>query len=76
MAPSESPLNRSIGLAGVIRWLIVVALVLTVGAAAADGYYAMASVVALFGVLAAYLAYRGWRAKRAATLGESPHERI
>lgn len=58
MPANESPLTHAIGLSGVMRWLIAVALVLAVGAAAADGQYTMASVVAVFAVTASVLAYR------------------
>ncbi|MGH7615112.1 MAG: hypothetical protein ACREMW_13855 [Gemmatimonadales bacterium] len=42
MSQSESPLNRSIGLTGVIRWLIAAFAVFAVGAAFAEGYHALA----------------------------------
>ena len=42
MTQPDSPYSRSIGLSGLIRWLIVVAGVIAVGAAFSAGFYALA----------------------------------
>ncbi len=65
MAEDKSPLNRSIGLSGVIRWLIAVLAVIAVGAAFEDGHYALGAAGAVFIAGAVILGYRGWRARQA-----------
>ena len=65
MAEDKSPLNRSIGLSGVIRWLIAVFAMLAVGAAFEDGHYALGVAGAVFIAGAAILGYRAWRARQA-----------
>jgi type IV secretory pathway VirB2 component (pilin) len=62
MPDSDSPLNRSIGLSGLIRWLIAVAAVIAIGAAFAAGHYALAVAGAIFCILAVALGFRGRRA--------------
>jgi hypothetical protein len=59
----DSPFSRSIGLAGLIRWLIVVAGVIAIGAAFAAGFYALAITGLVFLAAAAALGYRAWRAR-------------
>lgn len=58
MSADNSPLNRSIGLSGVLRWLITIAAVIAIGAAAVAGRFGMAAALAVFVVLAAVLGYR------------------
>ena len=65
MSQTKSPLRRSIGLSGVIRWLIAVAAVVAIGAAFADGHYALAIAGVVFFVAAVALGYRAWRARQA-----------
>lgn len=72
MSESESPLNRSIGLSGVIRWLIAVFAMLAIGSAFAAGHYVMAVVGAVFIVGAAVLGYRAWRASQPIDDGGPP----
>jgi hypothetical protein len=63
VAQPESPYSRSIGLSGLIRWLIVVAGVIAVGAAFAAGFYALAIAGVVFLAAIAGLGYRAWRAR-------------
>ena len=72
MPQPDSPLNRAIGLAGVIRWLIAVGAIIALGAAFADGHYALGTVGAVFMVGAVILGYRAWRARQAAGGAHSP----
>ena len=67
MPETDSPLKRSIGLSGVIRWLIAVAAVIAIGAAFADRRYGLAIAGVVFLVAAVALGYRGWRARQAAS---------
>ena len=62
MAPNESPLRRSIGVSGVVRWLIALAVVIGAGGAAAAGRWGLAAVLVAFAVSAAVLGYRAGRA--------------
>ena len=64
MAQGSSPLGRSIGLSGVLRWLLTVAAVIAVGAAFAAGYYLLAIVCLLFVVAAIALGFRAWQARQ------------
>ena len=48
MTDTPPPLRRSIGLRGVILFIIAVTAAVTVGAAAADGRYVLAGVAAAF----------------------------
>jgi len=61
---ADNPLKRSIGLAGVIRWLIAVVAVVAVGATFADGHYALGIAGVVFLLVAAALGYRAWRARQ------------
>ncbi len=62
MADPATPLGRSIGLTGVIRWIIAVFATLAVGAALADGHYGLGTAGVVVLVLALVLGYRAWRA--------------
>jgi hypothetical protein len=73
MPRSDAPLNRSIGVAGVVRWLIAAAAVMAVGAAFANGHYAMGGAAIVFFVGAVGLGYRAWCARHAADSSE-PHD--
>ena len=42
MTRPDTPLTRSIGLSGVFRWLVAAAAVIAIGAAIAEGRYALA----------------------------------
>lgn len=66
MSQGNSPLNRSIGLPGFLRWLVAVAAVIAVGAAFATGRYLLAIVCLLFVVAAAALGFRHGQARRGA----------
>jgi hypothetical protein len=72
MSGTESPLKRSIGLRGVIRFVIAVSAVIAIGAAFAAGAYALAIVGVVFLVAAIALAYRGWLARKAAGVDTTP----
>lgn len=61
MSHSESPVRRSIGLSGFIRWIIAVAATIAVGAAFSAGRYAMGIAAAVFMVAAAVLGFRARR---------------
>ena len=61
MTENDSPLGRSIGLSGVIRFLIAVVVVVAVGAAFADGHYRLGIAGVVFVVAAVILGYRAWR---------------
>jgi hypothetical protein len=61
---TDSPLSRSIGLSGVLRFLIAAAAVIAIGAAFAAGRPALAIAGLVFLVAAAALAYRAWRARQ------------
>ena len=71
MNESESPLRRSIGVAGVIRWLLVVAGIVAIGAAFSAGRAALGIAGAVFLVVAAALALRARRARQDAAASVS-----
>jgi len=58
-----SPYSRSIGLAGLVRWLIVVVGAIAVIAAFAAGFYALAIAGVVFLAAAAALGYRAGRTR-------------
>ncbi|MEE8134067.1 MAG: hypothetical protein V3T56_03370 [Gemmatimonadales bacterium] len=64
MTETDSPLGRSIGLSGVIRLLIAVAVVVAVGAAFADGHYMLGIAGIVFVVAALIMGYRVWHARQ------------
>lgn len=66
MAHTDSPLGRSIGFSGVIRWLIAAGAVIAIGAAFSAGRYALAIAGIVFLLVAVALGYRAWRARMAA----------
>lgn len=72
MAPDTSPLRHSIGLSGVLRWLIVVAAVIAIGAAFTSGRSGLGIVGLLFILVAAALGYRASRLRRSASAGPEP----
>jgi uncharacterized membrane protein YedE/YeeE len=72
MQQSESPLNRSIGLSGVLRWLIAVFAMIAVGAAFAAGHIVLGIVGIAVIVGAALLGFQAWRARQAAGHADSP----
>lgn len=63
MTKPDSPLRRSIGLAGAIWWLIAVAAMIAVGAAFSAGRYWMGAVAVVFFVGAAALGFRARSAR-------------
>jgi len=63
MPQVDSPLKRSIGLSGVIRFLVAVVAAIAIGAAFADGQFALAIAGVVFLVVAVTLAYRAWRTR-------------
>ncbi len=60
MSPSDSPFKRSIGVSGVVRWLIAIAAVIAIGGAVAAGRttIAIAGIVFLFVALVAWYLVR------------------
>ncbi len=58
MTRPNTPLTRSIGLSGVIRWLVAAAAVIAIGAALAEGRFALAIAGAMFLLVAVALSYR------------------
>ena len=58
MTRPDTPLTRSIGLSGVIRWFVAVAAVIAIGAAVAEGSYALAVAGVVFLLAAVALSYR------------------
>lgn len=65
MSETDTPLKRSIGLSGVIRFLIAAVAVIAIGAALASGRYALAIAGVVFLVVAIALGYRSWLARKA-----------
>ena len=59
--PAESPLKRSIGLAGAIRFVVAVAAMYSTGAAFMSGRYGLAVVALVFFIGAAVLGFRARR---------------
>ncbi len=66
MAQVDSPLTRSIGLSGLIRWLLAVSAMIAIGAALSAHKYALAIAGVIFFLIAIVFAYRAWRARQAA----------
>lgn len=66
MNQTDTPLKRSIGLSGVIRFLVAVVAVVAVGAAFADDNYALGGAGIVFVVVAVVLGYRAGRARHSA----------
>ena len=64
MSGSRSPLNRSVGFTGVLRWLIAVWAVIAIGDAFHEGHYGLAIAGTIFVVAAAILVYKVWRARQ------------
>jgi len=72
MSPPESPLRRSIGLHGTIRWLIALAAVIAIGGAIDAGHYGLAAAGCVFLVAAVALGYRAWKSQDSAADRRSP----
>ena len=64
MPQTDSPLRRSIGLSGVLRFFIAIAAVIAIGAALAAGRWALAIAGLVFVVAAVALANRAWRRRQ------------
>ena len=64
MTQPDSPLKRSIGFSNLIRGLIALFAVITIGAAFAAGRYALGIGATVFVVIAAVLGYRAWRIRQ------------
>jgi len=69
MTRANSPLGRSIGVSGAVRWLIAVVAVIAIGGAFAAGRPALALGGLGFLVAALALSYRSWRARHRADDG-------
>ena len=65
MSESKSPLTRSIGLSGVLRWALAVFSVIAIGDAFHEGHYGLAIGGTVVVVLAVFLGFKGWRARQA-----------
>ena len=61
MTQRESAFRRSIGLTGLIWWIIAVAAMIAIGAAFSTGRYAMGVSASVFMVGAAVLGFRARR---------------
>lgn len=66
MKSSDSPLTRSIGLSGIVLWLIAIGAVIAIGAAFSAGRYALGVTGIVFYLVAAWGSYRIWRARQEA----------
>lgn len=66
MTETDAPLRRSIGLSGVIRFLITVSAAIVIGYAFAEGNYALGIVGGGFIVVAVVFGYLAWRARQSA----------
>lgn len=64
MPGSGSPLNRSIGLPGVIRFVIAITAVIAIGAAIDTEHWGLAVIGLVFLAVAIVLGYRATRARR------------
>ncbi|NOT09445.1 MAG: hypothetical protein HOP28_14740 [Gemmatimonadales bacterium] len=64
MPQSDSPLRRSVGLSGIVRWLIAVVAAIAIGAAFAAGRFALAIAGLVLLLAAAALGYRAWRSRQ------------
>lgn len=64
MTSPNSPLTRSISLWNLVRGFIAVAAIIALGAAVADGHYALALAGLVFFVIAVTLGYRAWRIRQ------------
>ncbi len=65
MPETGSPLKRSIGLSGVLRWLVAVAAVIAIGGAFAAGRNSLGIAGLVFLVVALTLGYRARRVRGA-----------
>lgn len=61
MSQDVPPIRRSIGLSGLIWWIMAVAAMIAIGAAFSAGRYTMGVVAAVFVVAAAILGFRARR---------------
>jgi len=66
MPRNDAPLSRSIGLTGLIRWIIAATAVIAIGGAFAAGRIALGVAGSVFLVAAILLGYRAWRARQEA----------
>jgi len=64
MPDTNSPLTRSIGIAGVIRFVIAIAAVIAISDAFAERRYALAAAGLIFLGIVMVLAYLLWRSRR------------
>lgn len=66
MTEKDMPLRRSIGLGGVIRFLITLGAVIAIAFAFAEGNFALGILGGGFIVVAVVLGYLAWRARESA----------
>ena len=72
MTGPNSPLTRSISLWNLVRGFIAVAAVIALGAAFAEGHYALAIAGLVFFVIAVTLGYRAWRIRQGLASDAAP----
>ena len=64
MTRPQTPLRRSIGLSGLLRWIVAVAAVIAIGAAVSERRYALSAAGVTFLVAAVVLGYRARQARQ------------
>lgn len=64
MTRPQTPLRRSIGLSGLLRWIVAVAAVIAIGAAVSERRYALGAAGVTFLVAAVVLGYRARQARQ------------
>jgi hypothetical protein len=74
MSNSKSPLTHSIGLSGIVRWLIAVWAVIAIGDAFHEGHYGLAIAGTIFVAVAAMLGFKAWRARQVSGSERSPND--
>lgn len=71
MTRPDTPLTRSIDLSGVLRWLVALVAAIAIGAALAEGRFALAVAGLVFLAAAVILGYRARKASQPPAAGRS-----